>query len=657
MSDERRTPEDQPGADDQALGEALGSAIRERVDAPAARPPVSWIAERAAARAKARNTRRAVVGIAASAALAVGGIATWNALDNEQPNEVVVVDQPVADNWAAPFSAPGADDAQPGPPPVASETSGRADLVTPVALSTGTPLEWEELDLSSVWGAGEPLAFSLVSTGDGRVVVQIPGNRWLISSDGKSWERLPLPGTFGVETIDITGNRWLVAGWRYDNGAKDAAVSFSDDQGRSWTDLGLPLDNSKEKASNLLALISGKRMVLAVESTIPLDIGRLIVARGLAPDQDSITGWMSLEGSTVSFTRDENSPPESFELTPEEEKALFGAPRNFLRVFSSDGGPFEAVGRFEARGGIGRGSAEGFSLVVFGENGDLSLESPDGRQWASNPLESIVAPGPASTGVSPPLYYGSQDPIIWTTAQTQTGYRVERLAGVYGPPLVAQLPEGIERVDRLATGPAGVAVIAVPGNPARADVGETIFRVAKDGYELRYGDPPGGLSLWNLATEAVVYSFDAKVAQGPVVPEGVRIEDLDDGSVGQFVFEDPVTGTDLVAFTQDDLDAMTPDAPAVEGAPSSGSFAPEEEQRWLGWSLDGGTWTWQTVAEAFSLDEGSEAGFDLAVGDGFVIAQVQIYQIEEYRSVDGSDDGAVSATASDPSRLFIARVD
>ena len=64
----------------------MGSAIREHADAPAARPPVFHIAERAAAQAKARTTRQAVVGIAAAVALVAGGIAAWNALDNDQPH-------------------------------------------------------------------------------------------------------------------------------------------------------------------------------------------------------------------------------------------------------------------------------------------------------------------------------------------------------------------------------------------------------------------------------------------------------------------------------------------------------------------------------------------------------------------------------------------
>ena len=73
---------------------------------PAARPPVSSIAERAAARAKARNTRRAVVGIAASIAMVAGGIAVWNALDDDQPPEVIVVDQSPTTPEPVPTTAP-----------------------------------------------------------------------------------------------------------------------------------------------------------------------------------------------------------------------------------------------------------------------------------------------------------------------------------------------------------------------------------------------------------------------------------------------------------------------------------------------------------------------------------------------------------------------
>ena len=51
--------------------------------------------------------------------------------------------------------------------------------------------------------------------------------------------------------------------------------------------------------------------------------------------------------------------------------------------------------------------------------------------------------------------------------------------------------------------------------------------MAKDGYELRYGEPEGGITLWDLAADESVYVFGPDVVSGAEQPEGVR--EVDDG--------------------------------------------------------------------------------------------------------------------------------
>ena len=163
-------------------------------------------------------------------------------------------------------------------------------------------------------------------------------------------------------------------------------------------------------------------------------------------------------------------------------------------------------------------------------------------------------------------------------------------------------------------------------------------RVAKDGYELRANEPEGHASLWDLSEGSVLYEFGPEIlAEG--FPEGVReIEQpFEDEYLDAvvLVFEDPETGADLVSFTREDLLPV----PLFFMSPIEDSPQPEI---WVGWSADGVDWGWQTLADALGSETFGSADpwAELAVGDGFVLAQVN----------DVSDTGQLSE------RWFIARV-
>ena len=630
MSDEHHTPDDLVNADDDSLGSALGTAIHERVDAPAYRPPVAFIAERAAAQARARNTRRAVLSVAAAAALVAGGISAWSALDNGKTTELIVVDEPTVIADPAPTAAldEGPPETIQDLPPSEPETS--IGPATPESLSTGPVPSWTEFEPTGVFGADVVDVHSVVSVGDGRVLVQAygpDGNQVLVTDNGTDWSVVPMPPDFLPERFDIAGDRWLVTGWDATSLENSAEAFFSDDQGATWTDLTLDIGRVDETSHVAAAMVSGQNMVIGVESRIHADIAAVIAARGLVPDKQSIQGWMSVEGNTVSFTRDDSSEPESFELTAEEHDFLYGGDQSFVRLYSSNGGAAELVAEYPGWDVAGYGAADGFHLTVLATEGNLRVTSPDGRQWSQAPLDD---------GFRFYTYYGSTEDTVWTSGQTSSQYRTERYDGVYTPSLVAELPNGIARVDRLSVGPAGIAVVAVPGNFPDADLMPT-FQVAKDGYELRFNLPEGGITLWDVAADAAVYEFDAETAVSNTPPAGVReVEGGDDGP-DLLVFEDPDTGEDLVAFTMDELEPWIDDPNFL----ATTDIRPEQLEAWVGWSADGTDWGWQTLSDAFGLADLTDldkefTNVELAVGNDFVLARVQAYQADPSDSSDGS---------------------
>lgn len=651
MSDEHWIPETPTADDDQALGTAVGAAIRERVETPASRPPVARIAELAAARARARNTRRAVAGIAASIALVAGGIAAWNALEDDQPTEIIVVDESAITPEPVPTAAP-IDAPSDAPPKAPADSTGPA---TPEGLSTGPVLEWLEFNPATVFGSDLLYVSSLESVGDGRAMVQAvnsDSHQVMVSANGVDWTAVAMPPDLDPEHIDITGERWLVTGWPTIRMAESIGQAlFSDDQGATWTDLSIPLDPAvgNETSSVAAALVAGENMVVAVISRTHPDVASVIVARGLVPDKESIQGWISVEGDTVSFTRDESSAPVSFEMTPEEEDLIYGGTQRHVRLYFSDGGPAELAAEYPGWAAKGYGADDGFHLILINEEGEWLLTSPEGRQWRQSPL--VDGDGvPVGQSYS---YSGSHQQTIWTAGQTGGDYRIERSEDVYAPPLVAEYPNGIRGVDRLAVGPAGIAVVAEAGSlPGLDSIPE--MRLAKDGYELRYYEPVGGFTLWDLTADAAVYAFDPSTATGDALPEGVRQVEGDDGSE-LLVFYDPDTGAELVAFTEEERESLV-----LELGNHLGTDAGAPSEQWVGWSADGNDWGWQTLSDAFSLfelteEERAHITVEVAVGAEFVMALVLTYDVEVSAGAGDDDDNATELTPH-AARWYIATV-
>ena len=709
--DQRSDADGQAVADDSGLGAALGRAIGQRVESAGAPPvpPATTIADLAAVRARARVARRTVVGLAAAVAVAVGGVLAWDALNAESTSEVLVVaaepgsqspDRSVdeapespgpsaAGGASVPKDAGGAESQNAGGPETPVETDPEddepavSDTVSPEQLSTGPVLQWTEID------PGFVDLFMLESVGDGRVLARAfdnvgePGTvmavgRVVVTTDGTTWTELPVPDGVNPDHIDVSGDRWLVAGRGSGSEVSRDAPSrafFSDDEGTTWTELDISLPPDPTPASPWLvensvvtsALVSGNNIVLVMTVHQDLDLEALVADRGLVPEgkRAVLTGWEGFD--TVVFVLldsdaqstpsaagpsafDGSVPDEDLLKLTYDELGLTQAERAVLdptgdisvRLLRSDGSTLEQVGQYDGFGGSGAATSEGFVVGVLGMTGATVVTSPDGLVWSEAP--------PLADGYGE--FVASGDTIWRAVSDLYGSFSVERSTLNQAPTTVATF-EGLQSTGVLAAGPAGLVAGAVP---ALRDLPQTASgmpegRVAKDGYELRYNEPEGGVTLWDLTEDAAVYVFGPEDVASETSPEGVR--ELDDGQSFAVVFEDPDTGADMVTFTDEDLASVFGMSVAELEAGAGGGF--ETPEQWVGWSADGTDWGWQTMVDAFDITDGVPWA-QMAVGHDFVIARVEAWQVPDPGSISDGQSGTVGITSDEAPRWFLARV-
>ena len=534
--------------------------------------------------AEVRRSRRWAIAPVAAVAVLISGIGAWQLFDGDESVEKVHV-------------------------------------AGPAHPSTGPVLEWTEfnpgLDDSDFLGPLEPL-------GDGRVLMRafgdysdgtVPASRFLVTENGVDWSDVPMPNEVSPVYHDLVGVRWLIAG--YDlageispvtGGAEDGngqvlsqyRAFFSDDRGASWTESEFDFSSSSIEVPPTYeylpffvsaALTSGENMVIVFQGE----------------DEGEDTGPDSGNGVSSGSEEDTRENPKAW-------------------IFASDGGAFEQVAEYDGwiHGrfiGGSFGTPAGFSLQRYVEGGteqvparSSTLASPGGRIWSETKSASPFA----LTALGP-------DGSLWRTVWLGTGYGLHRFdrEETLTTEVVFDnsLPFGV------AAGPSGLAVNAmtVPGIELFALPDQ---RITKDGYELRLNEPEGGFTLWDLATGAAVYECGREVLWviGPASAGSVcefRYPEDDNAEMDAvvLVFEDGQTGAELVSFTRGEL---LPTFPlwVITGLTIDG----QEQEQWLGWSADGVEWGWQSPADAFGIDprsEANEATVWLAVGDGFVLAQVQ----------------------------------
>ncbi len=437
------------------------------------------------------------------------------------------------------------------------------------------------------------------------------------------------------------------------------------------------------------ALVSGENIVMVVVTGTSLDLYGLLEGRDLVPEGKSVVGWHgshsgsivielvdgpdagSASGSTDVLGYGSGSGAvESMSLTydelgmTDEERGVFDDPGGGrVLVYASDGSTVGLAAEYEGWAWSGVATAEGFILMVNGPR-ETIVTSPDGRVWSEQPsLQNGYSTWTAGAGGT-----------IWHVGLDGLGTLRVQHAGYGEAPTTAATFEGLQPTGDLAAGPAGLITTAVPVAAGAVDlaVGVPEGRVARDGYELRYNEPEGGVTLWDLEADAAVYVFEPTDIMSEQEPEGVR-EISDDEGFG-VVFEDPETGADLVTFTDEDL------APifmlAVDGMTAPLTLEEfEVPMIWVGWSAEGTAWGWQLMADAFGIADG-EPWAEFAVGADFVLARVQTIEAPqvlgsaggqaEIATIEGSETfasaGAQAGTAwgssvePQPPRWFISRV-
>ena len=562
--------------------------------------------------ASTRCAQRTAVGVAALIAIAISGITACSSSD---PNEVIVSGEPAP----APTQAPT-------PAPVAGTPTATEQQPAPLDISLESGLDWTEVDLSEVFDLDQDEFLMLESVGDGRVLAIVASrdvtSRVLVTDDGMDWAALAIPTGLSPFRIDISGERWVIQGWDIREDASDSRVFFSDDQGSNWTELVVDLGRFDGTAWIANATVAGRLIVVAVQS----DTWRPDIED--APDDD-----MAYEPSDSS-----------------------------VHLFLSDGGPAELVAEFPGWASGGHGASDGFHLLMYGPAENYLLDSPDGRQWTRTIVDVEITDSALNE--------------IWTEDPTDGRFKVERFEGVFGTDQVLTLPDGIGWMPDLAVGPAGVASVGGPEPPYDESAGDFTlpdFSFEKDGYEIRYNQPEGGITLWDLESDSAVYVFDAETLQREEEPpEGVQEVEGDDGST-LVVFHDPETGAELVAFPGEDLANALMEA-TLESEEPAAYRAYDPDGYLIGWSADGTDWDWQTLQEAFSLpestpDDNTYSQVQVAVGHAFVIAQVRTFEFLEadlYEDAEVGADGGQSdstsvpltapATSPQPPRWFIATV-
>lgn len=549
---------------------------------------------------------------------------------------------------------------------------GDIDVPAPSDLSTGPILQWTELDFEL-----ESALFS-ETTSDGRVVVggREPKGAFAVrvSDDGQEWTALPVPDGVVPLAVDANGDRWVLIGAPPGIHSDDTEifgdVLVSDDNGVNWSEAplvqmpGAPLPEYASRSMRVVeALTSGPQIVVAVLSFTTFDLASLLADRGRIPDGMFVAYWTLDEDSiAVEFRRLGNhgdAPDESevhlsyaeLALSPEQVDAierhqsdarihLFGGEGTTLAHMAATGGS-DAVGRW-TEGGFTvltddwshvtpqpqappAPASDGVILVVTTEE-LMKLTSPDGREWQSEPfVQYSEGTSRETSAVDPTGAVWSS----WRQGSERGRVRITRESAGQPPVGTAEF-DRLSSTDLLEVGSAGLVATArlvMPDGWSYARAG----RAAKDGYELRYDEPPGGVTLWDVTSDKAVYVFESRVVNGLGRPDGTH--QRGEGSSYTLVFDDPGSADELVSFDALDLQPVFGTCWWTSGRPgvfvqrqglrvewAAGTFP--EFWPWVGWSADGVDWGWQALPEAFdTCDAGAE--LSLAVGTKYVVAVLQ----------------------------------
>ena len=630
---------------------------------------------------------------AASVAVVIGVMAGCSADDDLVPVSGITAEQPAApDPGSGP--EPGSDLSGEAPRTDSEELGdGEAEAdgteeglapspatTVPKRTSAGPVLEWTEFD------PGFDDLFELKSVGDGRVIARawndgdrgFFGQRVVVSANGVDWAEVLIPEDLFPEQVNVSADRWVVTGRIPDVGRADFGpdrVFFSDDQGATWTEVAIdipaeafsPYAGLGLRASSVL--VSGEQIVVPLLTFPSFDGQALLDDLGLLPPGKKVIFSLPTPDG-VSFTLIDADAPypysdltstafslvsaygalvipdapdvayDDLDLTYDEVGLTFDEmfdlsnPFDVLqtRLYVSDGLSGEVASSFDALISSAAATGEGYVMIVVDDSDETVLSSPDGLTWSEGP------------SLGPGFFAGtvSADGTIWTVRPgAGLSLAVQRTTPGQELATVATI-EGLRDPGLPVTGPAGLVLTAtaVPGVSPLLSSEPAVSRISRDGYELRYNEPEGGLTLWDLDEDRAVYVFGPEDVQSGTPPDGAR--QVGEGQSIGLAFEDPDTGADLVTFTGDDMAFLLGMAAAQSGGAADGDAGWPEQ--WVGWSADGSLWGWQSLADAFGIDEAT-VWTEFAVGQDFVIARVAGW---------ASDPGDVNRAL--PPRWFLATV-
>ncbi len=608
----------------------------------------------------------------------------------------------VADDAAASDAADDAAAEQSFAPAEGAGTTSDDISAMLTEISSGPPLDWDFVetglwDVSEVQslGDGRVLIHGSVNTAELPQVNTRPVT--LVTSDGRNWAEVNMPEELSPNRPDrvaVDGDHWVVAGFDPFGGSTGDSTPFgerkdvqrvftSQDAGTTWTEISIEAAISAEASQSVsqrssieLLLVRGTDIVIAVNTVEELDIAKLAEESGVVPEGRTVLGWSytGLDDSSLALILDARDAgtdesnidsaidsaiestgagivegfdsggslgaPEAFEvsfselgLTPEEINALVGGPDHVTQLLYSDGTDAEVTNTFEG-GVVGTATNSGFAVYLTDSDlqGSL-LTSSDGRNWTETPQDtwSIYAAGFTAEAAWIPVVTAAGTTLIRNvhSSETQT---VATLDGVI--------------ITSLDAGPAGLGALAVQIDsdaiPAIDRISSATATVVRDGYELRYNDPPGSMTLVDLsASEEVLVIGLEEVGPGSLI-EVVRVS-----ADGALTFIDPATSEDLVTFTAADSEAIESQLESFfsEAASEFVSEADEFEEpptvALIGWSADGTDWVWQTHSDVFGVGD-DDSWSQIAVGADFVITVVN------HLPIVGSDD------RFEGSRVFVA---
>lgn len=449
---------------DEALGSALGAAIGARIDTSVHTPPVSLIAERAAARARARIVQRTMVGIAASITLLAGGLVTYNAFSRDEASVIVAAE-------STDTIPPSADPA----PPLNVDADQGADQ------SAVEPLVFDEYDPAELFGAGVGSVDGIETVGDGRVVARAHGEfgSALISTDnGRDWTQVQLPDGVSPDIVDVSGPRWLLTTLEFETFAR---IFYSDDEGANWTEVLLESLPAGATPPTLIdALVSNEHLVVITKGAADRQgqdqhIMRLISQRDIVSDDAEIGGW-ALSGNTLCFfladqfetggldacsdpaggnasTQDTDSSQYSFELDESELAELnrYRAGRDQVQVYTSSGGPARRSAAHESWHTTAASDSEGFYIAMTTPTDDLLITSTDGIEWSETSIGGEVDGAQMTTRLGE-----------WSVSAYRNGLSLQALRGLAGPGGSPITLPGMANLASVDVTPAATVAVAYP---------------------------------------------------------------------------------------------------------------------------------------------------------------------------------------------------